>query len=299
MKIRQLSKLFIVILLSVIFICSNAYSSDIQPRIVGGHEVQPEGKYPWIVGLIKADVSDLYQGQFCAGALISPTWVVTASHCVFTDTGSPLLPTELDVVLGVHDLSTDIGQRIDVKRIITHPAYNSTTFDNDIALLELNSSSDYQPLFLFSGIPTENILASLTGEISTIIGWGATSADGLQYPETLQEVQLPIVSNAVCSIYMSGITEQMLCAGYSTGGKDSCFGDSGGPLVVQINGNWVHSGVVSWGNGCAQAETYGVYSRTSQYKDFILTYAIDARFYPEAAKPVLTPIIFLLLGSAQ
>ena len=46
----------------------------LRKRIVGGTESQ-EGAWPWQVAL-------LFKGrQYCAGALITPGWVVTAAHC--------------------------------------------------------------------------------------------------------------------------------------------------------------------------------------------------------------------------
>jgi len=55
-------------------------------------------------------------------------------------------------------------------------------------------------------------------------GWGAVKEGGPVSP-TLQEVYVPILSNSECreSKYPSNrITNNMMCAGYKDGGKDSC-----------------------------------------------------------------------------
>ena len=78
------------------------------------------------------------------------------------------------------------------------------------------------------------------------------------------------------------ITENMVCAGDPGGQRDSCSGDSGGPLVtVDGSGQPLQIGVVSWGYAriaprlasdqrhCGVPQTYGVYTRLSNYFDWI------------------------------
>nr|XP_020443575.1 plasma kallikrein-like isoform X2 [Monopterus albus] len=85
------------------------------------------------------------------------------------------------------------------------------------------------------------------------------------------EVEVPVVGNRQCNCnYGVGhITDNMMCAGLSAGGKDSCQGDSGGPLVSKQSSRWILAGVVSWGEGCAQPNLPGVYTRVSQYENWI------------------------------
>ena len=61
-----------------------------------------------------------------------------------------------------------------------------------------------------------------------------------------------------------------ICAGLLEGGRDSCYGDSGGPLIVRNDdGCALQVGIVSWGEGCAQRDAFGVYTRVSHYADWI------------------------------
>lgn len=50
------------------------------------------------------------------------------------------------------------------------------------------------------------------------------STVSLPSPGTLQEVQVPVIGNRMCNcLYSVGeITNNMVCAGVLTGGKDSC-----------------------------------------------------------------------------
>lgn len=258
-------------------------------RIVGGYEAQPEA-WPWMVALVSYESPTVLDGQFCGGVLISSSWVLTAGHCVEGNSS-----TNFYVVSGVHNLSTDTGVHLGIKRIIQHPDYNDDTLNNDFALLELTDNAPQAPIAIYSGFPFKGISKTLTGEIATVIGWGSTSSYGAIYPEKLQQVELPVVSNTTCnSSYPGEISDNMLCAGYSYGEKDSCQGDSGGPLVTFVDGQWVHAGVVSFGEGCAQPDYYGVYARTSQATNFIKQYVSDAFFVP--SPPQIQPWLMLLLS---
>lgn len=86
------------------------------------------------------------------------------------------------------------------------------------------------------------------------------------YPSDLQGVTVQLIAQSSCSTaYYGAITNRMLCAGVTGGGKDACQGDSGGPLAI----NGILGGIVSWGYGCAQSRYPGVYSSVTALRSYI------------------------------
>ncbi len=277
MIINVIRILFLFLLICTQTVCAaddSAIASDpvqSSTKILGGTEAK-SGAWPWIAALLIRSNPDMYQAQYCAGSLIDDTWVLTAAHCVYGKTAS-----EIDVAVGVFDLRNFSGDRIAVKSIRIHPRYNTEKMQNDIALLELSSPSAQPTVPLFSGRSMDGTPPSLLGRVLTAIGWGmADDTTYWYYPEKLRQVDLPVVADGKCNdIYPYDLISSQLCAGYDEG-KDACNGDSGGPVVTPIDGAWAHAGLVSYGTRCDEyLGWYGVYTRTSEFIDFVKQYVPD------------------------
>uniref|UniRef100_A0A1B6E201 Peptidase S1 domain-containing protein n=1 Tax=Clastoptera arizonana TaxID=38151 RepID=A0A1B6E201_9HEMI len=236
-------------------------------RIVGGH-VTYVNQYPWMALL-------LYNSKFyCGATLINSKYLLTAAHCI-----NGFRKTKITVRIFEHDRDSDNETKHfdrKLRRIIKHSSYSDDTFNNDIALLALDEEvkieNDLRPVCL---PPAKKSFSGVTGIVT---GWGVKKTGGSTSP-TLQEVQVPIMSNDDCKKTAYGktrITENMLCAGFPEGEKDSCQGDSGGPLHILNDTEHSIAGVVSWGEGCAQKNHPGVYTRVNRYLTWIKKNTQDA-----------------------
>ncbi|XP_056392705.1 serine protease 27-like [Hyla sarda] len=240
-------------------------------RIVGGADSTP-GQWPWQVCLLKNGLLT------CGGSLIADSWVLTAAHCFRTS----MTISDYTIYLGVHQLSDlqQLGIVVSgVKQIKVHPEFNEELSGRDIALVELEEPV----IFTSSIVPVSLPLDSgdlPEGTLCWATGWGEVKdGEPLANPKTLQEVQLALIDSKNCeSMYQSSlgykskltlIQEDMLCAGYKEGKKDSCMGDSGGPLVCNVDCVWVQIGISSWGFGCAEPNRPGVYTRVTYYLPWI------------------------------
>ena len=70
-------------------------------------------------------------------------------------------------------------------------------------------------------------------------------------------------------------------------GRDACQGDSGGPLIAADpakNNSLSLVGVVSWGFGCADPDSLGIYSEVSHFTDWLTQQMPDLITCPAPAE---------------
>ena len=102
--------------------------------------------------------------------------------------------------------------------------------------------------------------------MNNLAGWGTTAFQG-QSPDALRQANIQIMD--YCKYVYNYDNSKQMCAGNQQYTKDSCQGDSGGPLMYEVNGQWIVSGVVSYGDECAKINKPGVYARVSYYLPWI------------------------------
>ncbi|KAM9699916.1 complement factor I isoform 2-T2 [Dama dama] len=230
-------------------------------RVVGGKPAKM-GDFPWQVAIKEGDKIH------CGGIYIGGCWILTAAHCVrvsrihryqlwtsFTDWLKP--DTEIVVQF--------------VNQIIIHENYNGTTYQNDIALIEMKKRPNQKECVLSKSVPAcvpWSPYLFQPNHKCIISGWGREKGNQKVYSLMWGEVHL--INN--CSKFYPGryFEKEMECAGTDDGSIDACKGDSGGPLVCQDVNNVTYIwGVVSWGENCGNPEFPGVYTKVANYFDWI------------------------------
>ncbi|XP_051174750.1 venom protease isoform X3 [Leptopilina boulardi] len=250
----------------------SATKQTAQRRIVGGDEAG-FGSFPW-QAYIRIGSSR------CGGTLVNRFHVVTAGHCVAKASARQVQVTLGDYVVNSASESLP-AYTFGVREIRVHPYFKFTPQADrfDVAVLRLDRPVHYMPHIAPICLPEKN--EDFLGQYGWAAGWGALQAGSRLRPKTLQAVDVPVIDNRVCERWhrSNGINvviyDEMMCAGYRGGGKDSCQGDSGGPLMLEKTGRWYLIGIVSAGYSCAQPGQPGIYHRVAKTVDWI-TYVINS-----------------------
>ncbi|KAG5893087.1 hypothetical protein JTB14_029482 [Gonioctena quinquepunctata] len=240
-------------------------------RVVGGEEALP-GRWPWMAAIF---LHGSRRTEFwCGGSLITASHVLTAAHCTRDSRQRPFAARQFTVRLGDVDLKRDDEPSgpvtLKVSEIRAHKQFSRVGFYNDIAILKLEKPARKSKFIIPLCVPSPQLRnEKFAGRKTTVVGWGTTYYGGKESTVQRQAV-LPVWRNEDCNdAYFQPITDNFICAGYSQGGTDACQGDSGGPLMVHWDTRWIQIGVVSFGNKCGEPGYPGVYTRVTEYLDWI------------------------------
>ncbi|CAN8002027.1 unnamed protein product, partial [Ixodes hexagonus] len=160
-----------------------------------------------------------------------------------------------------------IGMRLPVRRYYRHEKFNLATFENDVAILVLDTHLRLGPKARTICLPTEP--RDIFGQTVAVAGWGVlkengTGARGLRY--TTQVVLRPEQCHA--ALNPIGFYWPLQTCAYKQG-SDACQGDSGAPMMVKNDKSFEVVGLVSFGNGCNIQGVPGVYTNIFNYLEWI------------------------------
>ncbi|XP_061402922.1 serine protease snake-like, partial [Musca vetustissima] len=204
----------------------------------------------------------------CGGVLVWDNYVLTAAHCAIL-TGIP--PSV--VLVGGTNLTDSKNKPIKVAQVIQHPMYNPKLPYHDIALIKLKKSAIENRLCIWTLYEMDDLNV-------TTVGYGHIMFGGPP-SESLLKTHLTIVPNKDCTTqYMGdeslplGILDSQLCAKDFVRRSDTCQADSGGPLILRSKNYMGYErafvvGITAFGDECGFGKAPGVYTRVSEYIDWI------------------------------
>ncbi|MFI2490421.1 S1 family peptidase [Promicromonospora kroppenstedtii] len=199
---------------------------------------------------------DIGEGQrSCSGALVAPSWVLTAASCFVEDPAVelevPAGPPELatTATIGRADLTTNTGQVREVVALVPHS-------ERDLVLLQLDGAvTGVAPVMIAENVP-------MAGEQLQASGFGRTATEWS--PLRRHAGAFTVDSVAAGDVAITGIGDAAICAG-----------DTGGPLLRPTAGGveLVAIGSRSWQGGCfgvdpTETRTGAVGSRVDDVRDW-------------------------------
>lgn len=145
----------------------NCKSFEVQPRIIGGQNVNStNGQYPYMVAFFDED--NFINSAICGGAIISHFHVLSSARIVkdFVDK-----PDRIKALVGTKTL--DEGIFVEFDRVVIHPSFDERFSKNDISILR----TTHEIMFV------ENVIAPIAlptketkGDLNAVVtGWGLSN----------------------------------------------------------------------------------------------------------------------------
>lgn len=226
--------------------CADTLASD------GGEQTLLTSRQPIVGGTV--DAAHAYvvgvgnaRKAYCSGTVISRRTVITAGHCYGNLTR---------VFFGKSLGHRSVSVRIETSR--RHPNYRSSTLENDLALLKLESDAPVQPAPLLREAMENN--GQYIGPEYTFVGYGVSDGVAGTGFGTRRVVAFPIMAIGPARVGGTPGTIDASQFYYQVPRRNTCAGDSGGPAFLVRGGVERHAGVTSFGDDPCTLD--GVQART-------------------------------------
>jgi secreted trypsin-like serine protease len=217
--------------------------------------------HPSVVALLYRTPDGSKAYQYCTGTLISPTVVLTASHCNdgLLETGWDLIVTNdpvLPPVDGTGWFAADLKNVAAVKQVVMNPLYQRG-YRDDVSAQVLG-----KPLAVakrdFPALPVAGVLDQMQAEgtlrstPTTVLGYGTIQktvvpGSGPVFLDSSERRSAVLYTKSLDAVWI----HQEMSISKDQGG--ACYGDSGGPSLMELNGRTTVVGVTSTGDNACYA----------------------------------------------
>lgn len=239
--------------------------------IVGGSAATIE-QFPSLVYIQAEEGPESFYS--CTGTVVAPRVVLTAGHCVVTESGPLISPNRVKIAAGVADLrdAKAANAVYSVTKTLMFPEYDSSVIHGDAGLMILSRPVAAPAIPLATGAD-----AALYGEgvPIAIAGWGLRSASD-KGSSQLQSAVTTLQSTGYCrsnvvKFYPFFSPATQACASDVPNHKiGTCHGDSGGPAIAtRPDGTPVEIGITSLGNPKCSTNTPDVFTRVDSVSSWV------------------------------